>query len=134
MTRVIKRHWRSTLAIAALVVAFVATLPLTAARAPAPRQIVLVARGMTFVLQGESDVNPTIRLTAGERVQIVVRNETRGMVHDFAVPSLEVAIPPLSGGEAGDVSIQAPDAPGVYEYECRPHSKMMRGTIEVVAR
>jgi plastocyanin len=120
--------------IGALLIGIVAALPLVAEPGAAPRQIVLVARGMTFVLEGQSDVNPTIRVAPGERVRIVLRNETRGIVHDFAIPSWEVAIDPLADGEKGDVSFEVPMSVGTYEYQCRPHAQMMRGSIEVVPR
>ncbi|MFN2448038.1 MAG: plastocyanin/azurin family copper-binding protein [Vicinamibacterales bacterium] len=133
MTKVVRRHWRTAAVCAAVFIGIVAVLPLVAERAPA-RQIVLMTRGMTFVLEGQPEMNPIVRVTAGERVRIVVRNETPGMVHDFAIPSWDVATRSLSNGQQGSVTFEAPTAPGTYEYQCRPHSEMMRGVIEVVAR
>lgn len=134
MTKVVRRHWRTATACGALLIGIVAVLPLLAERAPAPRQIVLVAKDMTFVVEGQAEANPILRVTAGERVRIMLRNETRGVVHDFAIPSWDVAINPVSDGQRGTVTFAAPKFPGRYEYQCRPHAQMMRGVIEVVAR
>jgi len=87
---------------------------------------------MAFHLEGDPlNVNPTLEVRAGERVRVVVRNEDRGLMHDFAVPALEVGLSPLRWNESDDVIFDAPDEPGTYEYICRPHQLMMRGTIRV---
>ena len=76
----------------AKVVAAIAGLVLLAALLPAwssppTHEIILVARGMTFYLDGEPGTpNPTLEVKAGERVRVVLRNQDRGMTHDFAVP------------------------------------------------
>lgn len=108
-----------------------AVLPLVADRGPAPRQIVVIARGMAFVVDGQTGANPVLALTAGERVEIVLRNETPGIVHDFAIPAWGVVVDPIRGGESATVAIEAPASPGTYEYLCRPHAQMMRGVVDV---
>lgn len=133
MTQAIKRHWPAAVALAILAVATLAVLPLLAERAAAPRQIVLVARGMSFVIEGQTQVNPTLRLTAGERVEIVLRNDTAGIAHDFAIPAWKVGVDAIRKGESATVTFDAPKTPGASEYECRPHAQMMRGRVEVVA-
>jgi plastocyanin len=118
--------------VAALAVAMVvgALLPVMT-QAPA-RQITLVVRDMTFYLDGDFErPNPAIEVAAGERVRIVVRNEERGMTHDFAVPALGAAVDLLDWREEGDVTFQVPAMPGSYEYVCRPHLLMMKGTLKV---
>jgi plastocyanin len=96
------------------------------------REITLVVKGMAFYLEGDPrTVNPTLEVKAGERVRVVVRNEDPGMTHDFAVPALGVGLTPMRWNESGDVIFEAPDKPGIYEYTCRPHQLMMRGTIRV---
>ena len=101
---------------------------------PAPREITLVVRGMAFYLDdGDALPNPTIRLKAGERVRIVLRNEERGIRHDFAVPAMGAALDPIGWNESADVSFTVPDTPGSYDYWCRPHMLMMRGKIIVTA-
>ena len=96
-----------------------------------PREITLVARGMAFYLENGDLPNPTITVKPGERVRVVLRNEERGIRHDFAVPGLRAALDPLGWNESGAVIVDAPDAPGLYEYWCRPHKMMMRGKIVV---
>lgn len=101
------------------------------ARGPGPREIRLVARDMTFYLEGRSDPNPTLHVRAGETVRLVLRNEDDGMRHDFAIPDWHAATKRIEGGEETTITFRAPDRPAEQTYRCRPHSKMMRGTILV---
>ena len=123
--------------VSAKLVAAIAGLMLLVALLPAwseapPREVTLVARGMAFYLAGDpSRPNPTLDVKAGERVRIVLRNEDRGMTHDFAVPVVAAAMNVIAWDESGEVTFDVPDTPGTYEYVCRPHSLMMRGTIRV---
>jgi uncharacterized cupredoxin-like copper-binding protein len=98
---------------------------------PAPREITLTVRGMAFYLDGNETPNPTITLHAGERVRVVLRNEERGVHHDFAVPAMQAALEPIGWNESSDVTFVAPETAGVYDYWCRPHMLMMRGKIIV---
>jgi hypothetical protein len=98
---------------------------------PAPRAITLTVRGMAFYLDGNDQPNPTITLHAGERVRVVLRNEERGVRHDFAVPAMSAALDPIGWNESSDVTFVAPATPGTYDYWCRPHMLMMRGKIIV---
>lgn len=98
---------------------------------PAPREITLVAKGMAFYLEDGDVPNPTIVVKPGERVRVVLNNLDRGLQHDFAVPSLDAALDPVSWNRSDDVVFNAPDKPGSYEYWCRPHMTMMRGRILV---
>ena len=96
------------------------------------REVTLVARGMAFYIEGDLGTpNPTIEVKAGERVRIVLRNEDRGMTHDFAVPALAAAMDAIRWSESADVLFDAPETPGTYQYECRPHRLMMRGVLRV---
>jgi plastocyanin len=97
----------------------------------APREITIVARDMTFYLDGRGRPNPTIRLAAGERVRIVLRNEDAGLTHDVVVRSLGIAAPTLKGLGSTSVTVEVPDAPGRHTYTCTPHAKMMSGLVEV---
>ena len=104
---------------------------LTATNRPS-REIVLVAQGMAFYREGHPRTpNPVIELKAGERVRIVLRNQERGMTHDFAVPTIDVAVDQINWNQTDDVVFDVPEKPGTYEYVCRPHSMMMRGQIIV---
>src|SRR5688572_4840323 len=74
------------------VIATVAGCLLLAALLPAvtrtpTREVTLVAKGMAFYLESDLETpNPTIEVKAGERVRVVLRNQDRGLTHDFAVP------------------------------------------------
>jgi plastocyanin len=115
-------------AAAAMVVA--ALLPVLT-KAPA-REITLVVRDMAFYLDGDFEhANPTIQVKAGEQVRVVVRNEDRGMTHDFAVPAARASVDLLDWNEQGAVTFEVPATPGTYEYVCRPHMLMMKGTLKV---
>ena len=98
---------------------------------PAPREITLVTRGMAFYLEGGDLPNPTLTVRAGERVRVVLRNDDRGIRHDFAVPDVSAALDPIGWNESSDVTFEVPGTPGNYEYHCRPHMMMMRGRIVV---
>ena len=105
---------------------------LTAVTRSADREITLVARGMAFYMLGDpSPPNPVIRVKAGERIRVVLRNDDRGITHDFAVPSFDAALDQIDWNEADDVTFDVPTTPGRYEYICRPHTLMMRGTLIV---
>lgn len=132
MTRVLRTHWPAAMGIAVALIGIAAVLPLLAERA-VTRRIVLVAKDMSFVIDGQRDANPALELTAGERVQIVLRNQTPGIEHDFAIPAWKVAIAPIANGDEATITFDVPATVGLYEYECRPHAQMMRGRLEVVA-
>ena len=100
--------------------------------APA-HEITLVTRGMAFYVDGEFDrPNPTIEVNAGDRVRIILRNEERGIAHNFAVPAADAATDLLNWNERDEVTFDVPDKPGIYDYVCRPHALMMRGTLRVI--
>lgn len=98
----------------------------------APREIVLVARGMAFYLEGDDTPNPTLQLRPGEEVRLTLINRDRGMRHDLAVAGLGVGTGALAGdGSSETVRLRAPMQPGAYDYLCRLHVQMMRGLLEV---
>jgi plastocyanin len=101
---------------------------------PAPREIVLVARGMTFVLASDPEApNPVIPLRAGEHVRLVLRNEAPGLLHDFQIPAWKVRVDQIRAGQTSEVTFTVPSAAGRYQYLCRPHSEMMKGFVEVIS-
>ncbi|HUE88724.1 MAG TPA: plastocyanin/azurin family copper-binding protein [Vicinamibacterales bacterium] len=103
-----------------------------AAQPGAPRDIVLVARGMTFVLEDAPDVpNPVIPMRAGERVRLVLKNEAPGLLHDLVIPDFGIEIERMRAGETRELIFTVPAAPGRYEYRCLPHAEMMHGFVEV---
>jgi len=119
--------------IGALVGLMVLAALLPALSSTPAREVTLVAKGMAFYLEDDLQTpNPVIEVKAGERVRVVLLNQERGMTHDFAVPTLDVALNPVSWNESGEVVLEVPNQPGTYEYVCRPHRLMMKGTIRVL--
>ena len=119
------------------VVAVMAGLMLLAVLLPArsstpTREVTLVARGVAFYFESDlSTPNPTLEVKAGERLRVVLRNQSRGMTHDFAIPAVGTFMSAIDWNESGEVTLAVPDTPGTYEYMCRPHALMMRGIIRV---
>jgi hypothetical protein len=112
-------------------VGLVALIPLIANPRPAPREVVLVVRDMTFYLAGTDVPNPTIAVKPGEEVRLVLRNEQAGMTHDWTLASLHVALAPIRGVGSGSIVFRAPEEPGRHEYRCTPHAQMMKGVLLV---
>ena len=97
------------------------------------REIHLVVRDMAFYLADDPrTANPTLTVSAGETVRIVIRNDDRGYKHDFAMPTADASTRTLAFGEQSEVTLTVPSKPGSYTYECRPHRAMMRGVITVL--
>jgi plastocyanin len=96
------------------------------------RAITLVAKDMAFYVEGGAEPNPILEVKAGETVRVLLRNRDRGMTHDFAVPSLKAEMDPIDWNEEDAIVFEAPDDPGIYEYVCRPHLLMMKGTLKVI--
>ena len=118
------------IAIAVIAVIAGAVIPVSM-KAPS-REVILVVRNMAFYLESDpATPNPTIEVKAGEHVRIVLRNDDRGFTHDFAVPQLNAALDGINWNQSDDVVIDVPDTPGTYQYVCRPHALMMRGTLRV---
>ncbi len=98
----------------------------------APREIVLVARGMAFYLDGDETPNPTLRLRPGEEVRLTLINLDRGMEHDLALAGLDLATAVLAGdGSTQTIRLRAPQQSGTWDYLCRLHAQTMRGLLEV---
>ena len=114
-----------------VVVALVSGAIALSARGSGPREIRMVVRDMTFYLDGQTVPNPTLHFHAGETVRLVLRNEDQGMTHDFAIPDWKAATRRTEGGEEAFVTFRVPDQPSSQTYKCRPHSKIMQGTILV---
>jgi len=119
-------------AVAALALLMILVVLAPALSKTPSREITLVVRDMAFYLEGDSKTpNPTLEIKAGERVRVTLRNQDRGITHDFAVPFLGEAVDQLDWNESDDVVFTAPKQPGTYQYECQPHRLMMRGTLRV---
>lgn len=128
----VKRGAITTVTFLAIVATLVALRWLPVDAGQPPREIVLVVRDMSFYIDGQFErANPPLQLRAGERVQIVLRNEEVGMRHNFAVPAWNLATAELNGEGSTTFEFVVPDASGRQEYVCAPHSALMRGTIEI---
>ena len=119
-----------SIAVTGVVAAVVCAIALSA-RAPATREIQIVARGMTFYVDGRAEANPRLRVGRGESVRIVFRNEDPGMIHDFAIPDWGIQTQVVSGKGQTSITFSAPDRAASGTYACTPHASMMRGTIAV---
>jgi hypothetical protein len=95
------------------------------------RDVRLVARDMTFYLEGSDAPNPVLVFRAGERVRVRLRNDDSGMDHDFSVAAWQVKTELLSGVGEDTIVITVPDRKGTETYSCTPHAEMMRGTIRI---
>ena len=111
-------------------VGLIALLPLVAGPRPM-REIVLIARDMSFYLDNGTVPNPSIDVRRGEEIRLVFRNEDAGVTHVLAIETWDVAADPLRVGGESTVIVRAPEQPGRYEYVCRPHARMLRGYFEV---
>lgn len=101
------------------------------AGAPAAREIRVVARDMTFYVDGRPEANPALRVRRGEHVRIVFRNEDSGMKHDFVIPDWDIESKMLFGKGETSITFSVPDHATSGAYTCTPHASMMRGTIAV---
>jgi plastocyanin len=111
--------------------AAVACAIVLSARSPASREIHVVAREMTFYLDGEVEPNPTIHMRVGEEVRIVFRNEDPGIRHDLTIPEWGIATKRVEGKGETAISFRVPGQAMTRTYQCGPHAAMMRGTISV---
>ena len=95
------------------------------------REVRLVVRDMTYYLEDQDQPNPTLKLRAGERVKLLLRNEDEGMQHDFRVRAWEVGTGIIDGKGADSVIFRVPELRGSHVYSCTPHPSSMRGVIEI---
>ena len=124
-----RRYIRITVALAVLVVGAI-MLPRIVSTREDVRDVTLVVRNMTYYLDGEDVPNPALRFTAGERVRLTLRNEDRGMSHDFTIKDWGVATRVLEGKGQDTVTFRVPARPATQPaYTCTPHTMMMSGTI-----
>lgn len=122
---------RTLLKVAAAAAAVAVCAIVLSARDSTAREIRIVARDMTFYLDGGTEPNPVLRLRRGEEVRIVFRNQDAGMKHDFTVPDWGLETNVLSGRGETSINFRAPASAGAGTYACTPHATMMRGTIAV---
>jgi plastocyanin len=111
--------------------AIAALLPLTARSVE--REVVVVARQMSFYVDDGVTANPTIRVSPGERVRLTLISADPGFDHDFSIAAWGVSTPMLHGAGRTSIVIQVPETAGTTTYVCSIHASMMSGVIEVVA-
>jgi plastocyanin len=125
-------HRVSARAIGVLVALMLVAALLPAVSSTPTRDVTLVVKGMAFYLESDlNTANPTIDVKAGERVRVVVKNQDRGLTHDFAVPAVGAVMKEITWNQRGRLVFTVPTQPGTYEYVCQPHRLMMKGMIRV---
>lgn len=112
-------------------VGLTALIPVVADPRTPTREIVLVARAMTFYLEGSDVPNPAIVVKPGEDVRVVIKNQDPGITHGFSVGALHASIDRIQAGASASLSFRAPAESGRHEYVCPPHALMMRGVLVV---
>ncbi len=96
------------------------------------RTITLVARDMSFFVDGQPMENPRLVVERGELLRFVLVNDDPGMAHDLRLPSLGAATRLLKkSGMSAELTLRAPQEPGEHEYLCSLHARFMRGVLEV---
>jgi hypothetical protein len=93
------------------------------------REVKIVAKDMTYRVDGLNGINPTLRFSPGERVRLSLRNEDKGMLHDFGIPEWGIETGIVEWSTEKTVTFRVPDRKNGTAYVCNPHSAMMSGTI-----
>jgi plastocyanin len=128
--KTISRNLRVSLVVLLLVSAGM-LLPRLVDTREAVREVRVTARDMTFLVQDVAGPNPTLALTAGEQVRLTIRNEDKGMLHDFSIPEWGVGTGSVEWGTERSITFRVPAAASAPSYVCTPHSMMMSGRITV---
>ena len=76
--------------------------------------------------------NPTLYVTTGAKVQLTLRNEADGVIHQLAIPELAVETRILQPYESQALQFRAPDLETTLTYTCQLHS-LMAGKIVVAS-
>jgi plastocyanin len=126
----ISRHLRVSLVVLLLVGAGM-LLPRLVASREAIREVSITARDMSFYVEEIAAPNPTMALTVGEQVKVTIRNEDKGMLHDFSIPEWGVRTGSVEWGTERSITFRVPPTASTPSYICTPHSAMMSGRIIV---
>ena len=94
--------------VVAVAVSGAVMLPRIVSSREAVRDVTVVVRNMAYYVDGENTPNPALRFAAGEQVRLTLRNEDRGMSHDFSVKSWGVATKVLDGKGQDTVTFRVP--------------------------
>jgi plastocyanin len=114
---------------AGLIGSAVVMLPRIVSSRDTARELRVVVRDMTYYVEGAIGPNPLLRFTPGEEVRVVLRNEDKGMAHDFRIPAWDVGTKVLQGAGEASVTFRVPANAAAGVYVCTPHSEMMSGKI-----
>lgn len=128
------RYLRLGLAVAVILAAALSLPRIASTRentAADARDLLIVARGMTYYVDGGDRPNPSLQFKAGERIRLTFRNEDTGMEHDFAIPGWQLATKRLAGKGEDVVEFRVPGDGASGRYACTPHSEMMNGQVIV---
>jgi FtsP/CotA-like multicopper oxidase with cupredoxin domain len=117
--------------VVAVAVSGAVMLPRIVSSREAVRDVTVVVRNMAYYVDGENTPNPALRFAAGEQVRLTLRNEDRGMSHDFSVKSWGVATKVLDGKGQDTVTFRVPRSNASTSYTCTPHTAMMNGAIVI---
>lgn len=115
--------------VAALVIFVAFLVPRIVSTREDVREVTIVARDMTFYVEGDDRPNPALTFKAGEQVRVKFRNEDPGMTHDFTIRSWGIGTRMLEGKGADAVMLTVPATKGSSTYQCTPHAAMMSGTV-----
>ena len=101
-------------------------------------RIELIAQQMTFRRADPANPsrwldNPTLRVRAGQTVELVLRNRDPGMKHDLTIAELGLKTRMTYFGDTVVLRFTAPQ-PGTYIYLCSIHPRLMRGRLIVESR
>ena len=80
-----------------------------------------------FVFRGN---NPTLYAEPGSKVNLIFRNEARGIVHQLAIEGLDVETDVLRPGENQEINFYVPQRDTVLTYGCYLHP-MMKGKFVI---
>jgi len=125
------RHWVTVVVVLAVSLGLLAGARTLNSHRPAVQELTLVARGMSFRLEGSCNENPEIRLRVGGHVRVRFRNEDTGVEHGLTIPEFGLQTGILKAGQEQILDL-VPRSPGRFAYHCALHSRMMQGTLVVI--
>ena len=124
------RHLRVSLVVGMMIGAGIVLPRMVATREPA-RELRVVAKDMTYYVEGVAGPNPALQFSPGESVRITFRNDDKGMAHDFGIPAWNVGTGVVAWSTEKSITVRVPHTAGAAGYVCTPHSAMMSGQITI---
>lgn len=124
----IKLSWAAV--VGSLALLFISLFTLGFRQTAPALEIRLVAKGMAFFVEGESQPNPDLYIPPGKKVLLTFINQDRGIDHDVVFPQFEVSTGKVKFGESALLELK-PRTVGEFNYLCSLHAAMMRGKLIV---